>query len=1069
MEARTPRQVKLARAMAIVLLASACGRSGGPTSTSTPGPITAPTRVEVATPTPAPAGPTPRASLEINLPSETENLPLDLVVIDAENIARLAPFRVLSAEDLPASISDAGLAYISPDEYELAAHLADGQLIVWNMASGAVSARDRTVSAPDPDGFRPALAISPAYDGYIATSTASPSQVGGGTTSAVMLWLPDFTEYRIKPLQGVIPIGELEGSSASITSLAFSPEGDLLAGAFSLGPAQSGLVRIWSVEDQTLIREIALEETASAVRFTLDGSLLVCATGQDLVYLDPSTGSETSRRSFDFPVAGHEISRGGAAMATWGEHVAVVETADLETTLEIPAIERMRQVEFSADESLAVLADGDLLRFWDRSIGIKIARFRGPSDFLDVTVSDNGRIYATIDEQARVLLWGVRGGYELAEASAGISAANAGSLQRAAQLYVPGSYRSLFSGNSDWLAFGTYEGIYLVDLPSLQMRRFIPQSTGWDAVFGASADARWFAWVAETGVVKVWDLELDGLAHQITGLGDRICGRVQLTPHGEFLVTQCGYGVKLWDLTTGREIYAQDGVQQVHLSPDGSQLAFDFGLEVSIWDRNTRREVRRLTGFTTAAPVTTTKFSPSWNAMYWVARVGMQFVDVESGKWGPEVPFSWGEFSPSGDRIAAVEDGWTMASVGQVHLIDVQSGDSLAVFDHHEDAIVRSLAFSPDGRLLATALNGTIKIWDARSGEEVATLPIAGTVEAFSPDGRVLLTWSDAGVSEFWVVPIDAVSDSEGIGVATARSVGKIDSLELTEAATDAGFSPDQSNMAVSTASGAIWYWELADGQAIEGVGGHDDWIYHLAFQPAEDRLISVSKDGYFRHRYGPQSYGSGVHERVGELSALAFLPDGKSAVTGGQDGILRFRDLPHEGTARAIEAHPTWIWDIAVSPTEGLMATASADRSIKLWRLELDARGIYSATEVRTLTGHTATDYGVDFAPDGRTLASASWDGTVRLWDVSTGSELAVLKGHTDWVYDVAFSPDGGLLASSSADGTIRLWNPVTGEILSTLVGPGGGIRSVAFSPDGRTLVSASDDGEVTLWGVVP
>src|SRR3972149_4855780 len=88
--------------------------------------------------------------------------------------------------------------------------------------------------------------------------------------------------------------------------------------------------------------------------------------------------------------------------------------------------------------------------------------------------------------------------------AAGISAANAGSLQRAAQLYVPGSYRSLFSGNSDWLAFGTYEGIYLVDLPSLQMRRFIPQSTGWDAVFGASADARWFAWVAETGVVKGW-------------------------------------------------------------------------------------------------------------------------------------------------------------------------------------------------------------------------------------------------------------------------------------------------------------------------------------------------------------------------------------------------------------------------------------------------------------------------------------------------------------------------------------------------------------------------------------
>ncbi len=109
-----------------------------------------------------------------------------------------------------------------------------------------------------------------------------------------------------------------------------------------------------------------------------------------------------------------------------------------------------------------------------------------------------------------------------------------------------------------------------------------------------------------------------------------------------------------------------------------------------------------------------------------------------------------------------------------------------------------------------------------------------------------------------------------------------------------------------------------------------------------------------------------------------------------------------------------------------------------------------------------------LSFSPDGRTLASSSWDRTVRLWDVDTGTPQATLEGHGGTVLEVAFSPDGGTLASGSMDGTIRLWNVRTGQLDTSLsIDPGRGVWSVAFSPDGETLASGGNDGEVHLWDV--
>jgi WD40 repeat protein len=109
-------------------------------------------------------------------------------------------------------------------------------------------------------------------------------------------------------------------------------------------------------------------------------------------------------------------------------------------------------------------------------------------------------------------------------------------------------------------------------------------------------------------------------------------------------------------------------------------------------------------------------------------------------------------------------------------------------------------------------------------------------------------------------------------------------------------------------------------------------------------------------------------------------------------------------------------------------------------------------------------------FHPDGRQLATASWDGLVTLWDIKSGKKVHTLRGHTDRAIGVAFSPDGRRLASSSCDNTVILWDTQTGKKLNTLTGHIGYTLALAFSGDGKTLATSSGHryrGEILLWNV--
>jgi WD40 repeat protein len=410
-------------------------------------------------------------------------------------------------------------------------------------------------------------------------------------------------------------------------------------------------------------------------------------------------------------------------------------------------------------------------------------------------------------------------------------------------------------------------------------------------------------------------------------------------------------------------------------------------------------------------------------------------------------------------RIAYSPDGKLLATCNsnQLKVYDPDSGKLLMTLSSHEGDVI-SVAFSLDGKYLATgSVDTTVRIWDASRGKLIRVLKghsaaVGGL--AFSPDGKLLFTSSEDGTLIIW----DAKT-GEQIRILPHFTVYKV------------SFSPDGTRLAAATFHGLqVWTYTLdsvepiflEESQAIvtipdgsSGIFSPDGkWLAALSLSTASGNAVKL----------WDANSGQELLTMVGHtawVAGLAFSPDGKRLASTSLDGTVRIWSLTPGGETITVLAPPVGYGNrVVYSPNGQEFATNGGDGTATIWNA-------HTGQSRLTLRGHDAEVMNMAFSPDGKRFATASLDATAIVWDSVTGTKLFTLSGHKAGVRDIAFSPDGKLIATGGFDNTARIWDATTGAELRKITGHEGIVTGVAFSPDGARLATASTDGTAKIWEV--
>ncbi len=256
--------------------------------------------------------------------------------------------------------------------------------------------------------------------------------------------------------------------------------------------------------------------------------------------------------------------------------------------------------------------------------------------------------------------------------------------------------------------------------------------------------------------------------------------------------------------------------------------------------------------------------------------------------------------------------------------------------------------------------------------------------------------------------------------------------------------------------------WRLPEGaKARLGKGS----IRQIAYSPNGIHLAAAGSAGIWVYDMTTYQEVALLTENMGPVSSVAFSPDGRTIVSGSDDGSVRLWDVLTGKHIQTFTRNANRVLSVAFSPDGKTIASGGDDTSEEGPGFGICLRDAHTGELLKVLEGNNYGTLSVCFSPDGKTLASGgdrSSNNTLLLWDVDTGEPIETFRRPEPFgsFTSVTFSPDGNIIASASSDETIRLWNPHTGLLLKTITGHTEPVNSVIFSPDGKLFISAAADG---------
>ncbi|MFX1507393.1 MAG: hypothetical protein ACFFDC_15025, partial [Promethearchaeota archaeon] len=540
---------------------------------------------------------------------------------------------------------------------------------------------------------------------------------------------------------------------------------------------------------------------------------------------------------------------------------------------------------------------------------------------------------------------------------------------------------------------------------------------------------------------------------------------VKFSPDGKILASAgSDAAIKLWNLSFGQEIEVSpfrhsNKITSLVFSPDGqSIIATDQDGSIVFWNSSSRQVIQNYTSITSGYFISPLAISPTGDQLALRGVTFLRLIDISFGEsfylnLTSEVTLPYGSgptcmvFAPNAPILVSGH------SAGNFPLKIWNSSSGVLIENLPQEDSVYAVDFSPDGQLLASGgRDGKITLWDMNSRENIRNYNGDGGIVndvAFSPDGKILASCS-AGET---TIRLWNVTDETPIRTLNGHTAS-VSSLD---------FSPDGTLLASGSGDNTTRVWNVVQGVELQALSKHTKSVNTLSFSATGETLISGGDDPevllWDLLTLTSIPYYS---DHNGSINSVDISSDDTMFATGCADSNVFVYDKSTRTQRYNLKNHSGPVFAVAFSKDNTLLASAGADSNITLWNLTNGER--------QTFSNHNDTVTSLDFSPDGQLLASGSEDRTIRLWNVSSGIELSVspLIGHDYPVNTIAFSPvDPTILVSGSKgiETNIIVWDILQGKPKINLSGHTLEVLSVTFSPEGNIFATSSYDGTISFW----